>query len=74
MYEEWFRKLESLSKNLVKCPVCKSRLGYRNNQNIFVEHCDDCKATYTYNPGKNRPTVIMDNCSKGKHCDCGRCE
>lgn len=73
-YEEWFQKLESLNRNLVKCPVCSSKLGYRTGSNAFVEHCDECKATYVFNIGCDKPSVRMDSCLKCKKCDCGRCD
>jgi len=55
---------------VTKCPVCPTRLGKRNPDTIFSAHCEECKATFTWHPGGEKPTVVMDKC-KPQQCGCG---
>jgi len=59
----------------VYCPVCKKDglLGRREKNCLFMEHCDDCKAIYTWQPHEDIPTVILDSTLRHKHCGCGGC-
>jgi hypothetical protein len=57
----------------VKCPVCRKSLGRRVIDELYKEHCEDCKATYTFYPNVEVPTAELD-CKEVKKCGCGRCE
>jgi hypothetical protein len=75
-YQDWYNKIPKYeTREQVKCPVCKSVLGYRSHGESFMEHCDDCKATYTWKLDDTTPTVSLD-CykKKSKRCGCGRCD
>lgn len=75
MYEEWFyNKLDPKDSQLMNCPVCKARLGYRQNGHPFMEHCEECKATFTWKMDNDLPKAKLDSLRKGKRCDCGRCD
>lgn len=61
----------------VKCPVCKAALGRRNIKVIHAAHCDECKSTFYWKMGHDKPSVMMDKdatklkryCDKdGCHC------
>jgi len=58
------------------CPVCQkeSFLGKREKNQLFIEHCDDCKATYTWQPNEELPTALLDSIKKHKYCGCGNCK
>ena len=56
----------------IHCPVCNEYLGDRFEGTVFEGHCIECKATFTFTPGDNKPTVFMD-CTKKKYCDCSNC-
>jgi uncharacterized protein YbaR (Trm112 family) len=58
------------------CPVCKheSLLGKRERNHLFFEHCNDCKAVYTWQPNEDTPSVLLDSDIRHKHCGCDRCK
>lgn len=56
-----------------KCPVCKSILGYRPEKMDIKLDCHDCKATYTFYPGKKKPTAKL-FAQKKKGCHCFSCQ
>ncbi len=60
-------------KDKVSCPVCKSYLGDRYRDEIFVGHCKECRATFTYKPKKTVPTALLDKDRK-EGCGCGTCD
>jgi hypothetical protein len=73
-YGDWYQTQKFNTREQVRCPVCKSDLGYRNKDQSFMEHCEDCKATYTWKLDDKLPTAVLDSAKKkSKHCDCGRC-
>ena len=55
-----------------KCPVCPSKFGGRNPEITFAAHCEECKATYTWHPGQDKPTALLDK-YKSQRCGCGSC-
>lgn len=66
---------EEAKLNPVKCPVCPAILGKRNKNIIFAVHCEECRATFTWQPLAIKPTVIMDkDIKKGPlYCDKSIC-
>jgi len=79
MYEEYRNFYDSLAptpKTPVNCPVCKTLLGYRlYKDEVYSEHCEDCKATFTWIKQDELPKAKLDcdKIKKSKQCDCGRC-
>jgi hypothetical protein len=73
MYEDWFQKMESKQQELMKCPVCKAKLGYREKGHPFMEHCEECKTTFTWKMDEEPPKARLDSVKRLKGCDCGRC-
>jgi hypothetical protein len=69
----WEQNFEKTTKPLVpvkraKCPVCKTNFGLIK-QGDFVEfHCDECRATFLFEPGKKLPSAKMDSAVKSCHC------
>jgi hypothetical protein len=74
-YQDWYQKLPKYeTREQVKCPVCKSILGYRNIGESFMEHCEECKATFTWKLADKVPSVLMDSDKKkSKKCTCNNC-
>lgn len=73
----WNKKPEEEKFEAVKCPVCRTALGRRDIKVIHMAHCEECKATFYWKPGVEKPSVIMDKdaikvrryCDKdGCHC------
>lgn len=58
-----------------QCPVCKTILGKRNCDIIFMAHCEECRATFTWRPLEKEPTVILDKDIKKiqRYCDKNGC-
>ena len=58
------------------CPVCKKDrfLGQRTKNQLFIEHCADCMAMYTWQPNEEKPTVVLDVDTRHKKCGCGTCQ
>lgn len=74
-YGDWFNVQKLETREQVKCPVCKSVLGYRNKGQSFMEHCDECKVIFTWKTADKLPTAILDDTKKkSKKCGCGRCD
>lgn len=71
MYEDWFQKIPK-KMEIVKCPVCSVKLGTREPNRPFMEHCEECKATYTWNVDNPKPSVKMD-VKPIKGCECQNC-
>ena len=73
-YQDYYQKMAKYqTREQVKCPVCKGVLGYRNQSESFMEHCDECKATFTWKVDDKTPSAILDSNKKSKRCDCGSC-
>lgn len=53
------------------CPVCEADFGYRDKKTLFKAHCNECRATFWFYPGKEKPAVTMDADERRKHCGCG---
>jgi hypothetical protein len=72
----WY-EMEDPNHPLIKmyCPVCRKDcyLGKRAKDELFIEHCDECKATYTWAPNEENPSSQLDVTKKSKKCDCGNC-
>ncbi len=54
------------------CPVCKHLLGERVAGMVFEGHCAECRATFTFSPGKETPSSVLDQ-KKRKTCNCVTC-
>jgi hypothetical protein len=69
MYEDkfWLKQQKP-----VKCPVCNQTLGSKADDEMFIGHCDECKATFTWYPGTEKPHAELDKLPSNK-CDCPRC-
>lgn len=59
----------------IQCPVCRAILGKRDKTTIFMAHCEECRATFTWRSGETKPTVVMDKDIKKVHryCDKNGC-
>ena len=53
------------------CPVCKIFLGERDKDDLFSEHCNECRSTFTWMPRKKKPKALLDR-KKPQECNCGR--
>lgn len=58
-----------------QCPVCRAILGKRDKDIIFMAHCEECRATFTWRPGEDKPTGVMNkDIKKVRHyCDKNGC-
>lgn len=58
-----------------QCPVCKAILGKRDKSTIFIAHCEECRATFTWRMSETKPTVMMDKDVKKhrRYCDKDGC-
>lgn len=43
------------------CLVCRTVFGRRDKTVLYKAHCDECRATYWFKPGSDRPNVVMDS-------------
>ncbi len=59
-------------KEVINCPVCKSKLGERYKDEIFVGHCEECRCTFIWKYKEKKPQSKLD-CNKPKGCNCGGC-
>lgn len=57
---------------LIFCPVCKTELGRKEQEDSVSFHCSDCHAVYTFFPGLNKPTAKLDS-DIAKTCQCPSC-
>jgi len=73
VYPKWFEETYNQPEESLRCPVCKTTLGYRLTDEVAEFHCDDCKATYMWYPHVNIPVAELDKYKKSKKCTCGRC-
>jgi ribosomal protein L37AE/L43A len=73
-YQDYYQRLMPKEREQVRCPVCKSLLGYRYPKQPFVEYCDDCRATYTWEPDTTLPRALLDVIKKSKQCGCSGCK
>ncbi len=73
--EQWLSKKKLQVKKLFRtfCPVCKSYLGERYEGTLFEGHCKECACTFTFTPGANLPTALLDY-KRDKACDCSNCK
>ncbi len=74
-WPEHYGQEESIAKQeLIKhiCPVCKSDLGDRLPSEEKRFHCSDCRALYTWYPGVDKPSAILDK-DMPQLCGCGGC-
>lgn len=59
----------------VFCPVCKTKLGQRKLDVIYRVHCEECKATFTWEPGSTLPNAMIDSTiRKPDICGCPSCK
>lgn len=56
-----------------KCPVCRTILGTRDKNIIFKAHCVECRATFRWQRGDERPSVVMDRDAERRRCGCLGC-
>lgn len=61
------------SKEKVRCPVCKTYLGQRYKDELYMAHCDECKTEFTWSPKQEQPRALLDK-NKPLGCNCGRCK
>jgi len=54
------------------CPVCNVYFGRRDWEIYFMARCKECKATFHWKPGEDKPSVVMDSKPTDK-CGCERC-
>lgn len=72
-YQDWYQRLAPKERQKMSCPVCKALLGYRDKNQPFMEHCEECKATFTWKCDDSIPIAHLDCAKKSKRCTCGRC-
>lgn len=62
---------DQLGTEAAQCPVCKAILGKRNCDIIFIAHCEECRATFTWRPLGTIPNVTLDKDIKRvqRYCD-----
>lgn len=58
---------------VTQCPVCFTILGKRDPATLYKAHCKECRTTFMWYPGKNKPTGTLDK-SKPQRCGCNRCD
>lgn len=68
----FFRQPER-RKEPAQCPVCKSILGARFEDEVFIAHCAECRATFHFLPYKSVPTATLDKDKDKGKCGCGGC-
>lgn len=54
------------------CPVCDAHLGDRAKNELFMGHCDECKASFIWKPNAKKPESSLDK-DKPKVCGCKNC-
>ena len=62
----------SLFQETVKCPVCKSRLGAREKNELFIGHCEECHASFIWRKNSKKPESKLD-VDQPKRCGCQNC-
>ena len=62
----------SLFKEKLLCPVCKASLGDRFKHELYISHCDECKAVFIWKAGVKKPESHVDS-EKKEGCGCGGC-
>lgn len=73
-YQDYYQRLLPKEREQVRCPVCKSLLGYRYKGDPFMDHCDECRATYTWEPNIKLPSALLDVIKNSKICTCASCK
>lgn len=56
-----------------KCPVCRASFGRAPKMELVSFHCDECQATYTFEPGQDKPTAKLDSAMR-RSCHCSVCQ
>ena len=69
----FFRRDQSGRKDPAQCPVCNAILGAKFEDETFIAHCEECRATFHFLPYKTVPTVTLDKDKHKGECGCGRC-
>ena len=62
----------ALFKERLYCPVCNLWLGDRTKHELFIAHCEECKATFIWRHNSKKPESQMDK-DKPVRCGCGGC-
>lgn len=62
----------AIFKEKLLCPVCYTALGNRYKNELYTAHCPDCKAQYTWKPGKDKPEALLDS-QRPEGCNCLNC-
>jgi hypothetical protein len=62
------------TKRSLKCPVCKTPLGCSYDDEMFIGHCGECLAEFTWYPHEEVPSAQLDSSKRHKHCGCGVCQ
>lgn len=52
------------------CPVCKQNLGTYPIKEAVVTVCEECRVTFIFRPGVDKPESLK---STVGHCGCGGC-
>lgn len=71
MWKSKHREEDSKYENIV-CPVCKADFGRRDKEKICKAHCEECKASFYWHPGEDKPSVVMDKDVKKQRRYCGK--
>ena len=53
---------------VARCPVCKTRFGFVQQGGFAKFHCDDCRASYEFEPGMKQPKAVLDTIDHTCHC------
>lgn len=75
MWRSKERREDQPRTETAQCPVCKAILGKRNCDTIFMAHCEECRAVFTWKPREDSPIVVMDKDIKRTiiYCDKNGC-
>jgi hypothetical protein len=63
----------ALFKERLYCPVCNTWLGDRDKDELFIGHCKECHAGFTWKPKLKKPIASLDR-DIPVRCGCGTCQ